>query len=351
MKKTLIVLIIIIIIFAGAGLIVYEKFLKEPVSTTEAETLEENGKNAENQKEVEESLAEKQINIYKGTDRPIAVMIDNVGDALPQAGLNDAYMVYEIIVEGGQTRLMALFKGADLSLMGPVRSSRHYFLDYAMENDSIYVHYGWSPNAQSDISKYGINNINGLVTGSGVFWRSGEKAAPHNAVISTENILKAAKKYGYETKSEAESVLNYVADEVTLEEGQDAETITIPYSTSYAVTYKYDEKTKRYKRSTKKSVQKDWKTGEEITTKNIIITFAKNSNLNDGSSKGRQDLENVGTLDGYYITNGKAIKIKCDKKSRKDKTIYKDLDGNEIEVNDGNTFVQICPIKADVKIK
>ena len=80
MKKFLIILLIVII-FAGAGLVVYEKFLKEPVSTTEAEALEENGKNADNQKEVEESLAEKQINIYKGTDRPIAVMIDNVGDA------------------------------------------------------------------------------------------------------------------------------------------------------------------------------------------------------------------------------------------------------------------------------
>ena len=80
MKKTLIILLIVII-FVGAGLVVYDKFLKEPVSTTEAETLEENEKTAENQKEVEEALVEKQINIYKGTDRPIAVMIDNVGDA------------------------------------------------------------------------------------------------------------------------------------------------------------------------------------------------------------------------------------------------------------------------------
>ena len=90
----------------------------------------------------------KEPKIFKGTDRPIAVMIDNHKGAMPQAGLNDAYMVYEIIVEGGETRLMALFKGANLDKIGPVRSSRHYFLDYALENDAIYVHFGWSPQAQ-----------------------------------------------------------------------------------------------------------------------------------------------------------------------------------------------------------
>mgnify|MGYP003375506634 FL=1 len=59
----------------------------------------------------------------------------------------------------------------------------------------------------------------------------------------------------------------------------------------------------------------------------------------------------IGKKDGYYITNGKAIKIKCEKTTRSSKTIYKDLEGNEIEVNDGNTFVQICPINANVVIE
>lgn len=87
---------------------------------------------------------EKKVQIYSGTDRPIAVMIDNNVNAWPQAGINDAYMVYEIRVEGGETRLMALFKNVDLEKIGPVRSSRHYFLDYVMENDAMYAHFGAS---------------------------------------------------------------------------------------------------------------------------------------------------------------------------------------------------------------
>src|SRR5574344_6112 len=107
----------------------------------------------------------------KSNSRPIAVMINNHPDArVNHAGLQDAYMVYEIIVEGGLTRYMALFKDAQTARIGSVRSSRHYFLDYAMENDAIYTHFGWSPYAESDIYKYGINNINGMVDGD-AFWR------------------------------------------------------------------------------------------------------------------------------------------------------------------------------------
>ena len=89
-------------------------------------------------------------------------------------------------------------------------------------------------------------------------------------------------------------------------------------------------------------------TGEAITTKNIIVTFAKNTPLKDNENKDRQDLDDVGTNDGYYITNGKAIKIKCIKNTRSSQTIYKDLQGNEIQVNDGNTFFNICPINSNV---
>ena len=69
----------------------------------------------------------KKVQIYNGKDRPIAVMIDNHNQAWPQVGLQKAYMVYEAIAEGGETRLMALFKGIDVEQIGPVRSARHYF--------------------------------------------------------------------------------------------------------------------------------------------------------------------------------------------------------------------------------
>ena len=343
-----------------------------------------------------------QVKIYQGNDRPIAVMIDNHSQAMPHAGLSKAYIVYEIIVEGGESRLMALFKGQNIDKIGPVRSSRHYFLDYAMENDAIYVHYGWSPEAEGDINNFGINNINGLYDSN--FWRVKDKKAPHNAVTSTEKILETAKSKNYRTTSTAKSVLNYVTNEVNLDEEYektsstdlsssnditstntnlknnssstnriassnattstdsktseikvtDAKNITIPYSTSNIVKWVYDEQNKVYQRYSKGIKEVEWDTGKDVTSKNIIIEFIKNSALStseDDEEKGRQTMTTIGTKDGYYITNGKAIKITCEKTSRKSQTVYRDENGQEIKVNDGNTFIQICPIDSNVKIE
>ena len=343
--KILIVILIILILLSG-GFMAY-KIIEGKKNSITQEVSETNN----DEDILTAELQEKKIQIYNGTQRPIAVMIDNHNQAWPQAGLNKAYMVYEIIVEGGETRLMALFKGVTVDKIGPVRSSRHYFLDYAIENDAIYAHYGWSPQAESDIKKYSINNLNGITESTSTFWRVKDKAAPHNAVTSTDAILKAAKSKGYKTTSNQKSILNYVTDEVKLEEGISANSVTIPHSTLQKVKYEYDAENKVYKRYARNKAQTDWDTGNSITTKNIIITFCDNYTLTDSENKGRQGLKNIGTFDGYYITNGKAIKIKCTKTARDKQTKYEDLEGNEIKVNDGNTWVNICPIDAQVEME
>lgn len=313
------------------------------------------------EKEIEPEPEQKSdIKIFNGNDRSIAFMIDNNKNAQPQASINSTYMVYEIIVEGGETRLMALFKGTDADQVGPIRSSRHYFLDYAMENDAIYAHLGMSPQAGEAIKEFGINNINGQSydtgkarTSSSLYWRASHKKAPHNAYTNTSSILKIAKDKGYKTTSTQKSVLNYSSEEVNLDNENAilANNIIIPYTSSHKVKYVYNDKTKRYTRYSKGKVMSDEMTKEEITTKNIIITFAENYTLDDGEDKGRQDVVTVGNLDGYYITNGKAIKIKCKKESRQSQTKYVDLDGNEINVNDGNTWINVCPIDSNVVIE
>ena len=345
-KPAIIVLVILIILAGG--------FLGYKIIENKNKNLETaNEQNSEDDVLVTgtSKKEEKQVQIYNGKDRPIAVMIDNHNQAWPQVGLQKAYMVYEAIAEGGETRLMALFKGIDVEQIGPVRSARHYFLDYAMENDAIYVHFGWSPQAQSDIKKYSINNINGIEEDGVTFWRTKKKSAPHNALTSTEKILKSAQNKKYRTASTAKSVLNYVTDEVNLEDGQSAVSITIPHSNLQTVKYEYDETNKVYKRFARNKAQTDWTSGESLTTKNIIVTMCDNFDLNDGENKGRQTLKNIGTFDGYYLTNGKAIKIKCIKNARDEKTVYQDLQGNEINVNDGNTWVNICPTDAKIVIQ
>lgn len=356
MKKGILVLIVLALILGGSYFYLSKNKTKTGGETTDLKSEEIQEK--EEIASVDAQLAES-INIFKGTDRPMAFMIDNNKNAQPQASLNSTYMVYEIIVEGGETRLMALFKGADCDEVGPIRSARHYFLDYVMENDAIYAHLGLSPQAQSQMPEFKINNINGQVYDTGkartkdsLYWRVKHKKAPHNAYTNTASIAKIASGLGYRTTSNKESVLNYVTSDVTLdrEDAVIANDIIIPYTSSHKVEYKYDPQTCRYTRYSKNRKITDETTGEDVTTKNLIITFAKNYTLDDGENKGRQDVITVGSLDGYYITNGKAIKIKCNKTSRDAQTEYVDLDGNEIEVNDGNTWINIVPIDSNVSI-
>ena len=350
----------VLILIAGIGFGAYWFLSGRNNNETPVEdslAAEEPNLDAEQEEVVQEEVKESKIKIFNGNDRPIAFMIDNNKNAQPQASLNSTYMVYEIIVEGGESRLMALFKGTVADQVGPIRSARHYFIDYAMENDALYAHLGMSPQAQAAFQEFCIEHINGQVYDTGkartqdsLYWRATHKKAPHNAYTNTDAILKVAHGYGWRTTSDKKSVLNYSAEEINLdaEDAFSVESVKIPYAKGHTVEYKYDSETGRYTRWSKGKMMYDEMTKEPVTTKNLIITFAENYTLDDGENKGRQDVITVGSLDGYYITNGKAIKIKCNKDGRREQTVYVDLNGEEIKVNDGNTWVNVCPIDSNV---
>ena len=160
--KIAIAILVIAVLILGA-ILVARSFLKKEVNEENTELANQNI----NQEEIIEVPKEPEIKIFSGNDRPIAFMIDNNTNAQPQASINSAYMVYEIIVEGGETRLMALFKGVNADEVGPIRSARHYFLDYAMENDAIYAHLGMSPQAEKDFGVFDIEHINGQIYDTG----------------------------------------------------------------------------------------------------------------------------------------------------------------------------------------
>lgn len=283
--------------------------------------------------------------MMQGDERPVAVMIDNdTAASRPQMGLESAYMIYEIIVEGGSSRMMALFKKHDLDKVGPVRSSRHYFLDYALEHDAIYCHAGWSPKAQTDIRSLGVNNINGILGDDGnIYWRDYTYDRTwHNLYTGVDKLFKKAENdKNYRTTTDVKHT-GYLKVDTDLEDGEDIVKISLPYSNNYKVTYEYDSENKVYKRFVNGGAHMS-QTKEQLTAKNIIIYQIYNFNLADNDNVGRQDLKNIGSGIGYYVTNGKMIEINWEKDSREGKTIYTTADGEELLLNPGNTYVQIIP--------
>ncbi|MBR6690687.1 MAG: DUF3048 domain-containing protein [Bacilli bacterium] len=309
-----------------------------------------------NDKKTEKPKVEEKIKILDldSKTRPYAVMINNIKTVWGyQSGVQDAYLVYEIIVEGGYTRLMAVYKDVSLDRIGSVRSSRHYFLDYALENDAIYVHFGWSPQAQSDMSKLGVNNINFMSYSGYTRDRSLGLASEHTAFTTTSNIMEGINYYGYRTTTDEKPLLQYSAKSVNtsnMEGAVPANKVYIEYSSSRSTSFEYDSVNKVYNRFQNNIIHKDYVTGLQYTAKNII-TYQVNNYTISGGGKGRQDLENIGSGTGWYISEGYAVPITWEKTSRNSKTIYKHKDGTEIKVNDGNTHIQIQPTDKNLTIE
>ena len=308
-------------------------------------------KSKENKPAVEEKINILDLN---SNSRPYAVMINNIKTVWGyQSGIQDAYLVYEIIVEGGYTRLMAIYKDKNLDRIGSVRSSRHYFLDYALENDAIYVHFGWSPQAESDMKALGVNNINFLSYNGYTRDTSLGLATEHTAFTTTDKIMSGAEYYKYRTTSNEKPLLEYSAKSVNLSNMDgaiSANKVYIDYSSSRNTSFEYDSVNKVYKRFQNNTVLKDYVTGLQYTAKNII-TYQVNSYYIDGDAKGRQTLDNVGKGTGWYISEGYAVPITWEKTSRASKTIYKYNDGTEIKVNDGNTYIEIQPQGREITIE
>lgn len=339
MKKVLLILLILIFI-AGCG------------KTEEKQGYEEN----------KTSVIDNEITIIdeKSNSRPYGVVINNYPSAVKvQTGLNEAYMIYEIPIEGGMTRSLAFYKDKTDVKIGTVRSARHNYIDYILENDAIFVHFGWSHEAESQIIKMGIENIDGNYMDPKPFWRENPEglATEHTVYTNISEIIKynnSTKKY--RTTTEKEILLNYTSENIDLskkENSKVAKTISIPYSYSYNVEFKYNNETKKYDRYVNGKNHKDYFTGKQFDSKNIIVVLIDWGVLNkyaDAAGNNYLDLQNIGNGNGFYITNGYAIPITWVKESRESQTKYL-YDGKEIEISDGNTYIMFQNINDNITIE
>ena len=309
----------------------------------------------EQQKEPEK-VVDKKVNVIDTSSglRPVAVMINNHKAARPHSGLDDAFIVYEIMVEGGITRMMALYEqSADEMKIGSVRSARHNYLDYVMENDAIFVHWGDSVYANDDMKKYNIDHIDGMVYGNIYFTTDSSlnRSVEHTRFTSSSMIKDAIDKLGIKKTTNLKPLLNYTTDEVDLsqiEGSKAANSVAIKYSGYETSEFEYNDTEKLYYHSMSGDKHIDLLTNNQYSFKNIIAYSVKYNTISD---YGHQDMENVGSGEGVYITNGYSVPIKWEKKSRKDKTLYTYLDGKEIDVSDGKTFIQIYPTTGNMVIE
>lgn len=284
-----------------------------------------------------------------GRKRPIAVMLNNIIDGVPQAGIENASVVYEAPVEGNYTRLMGIFEDyKDLEKIGSVRSSRLYYVSYAMEFEAIYVHYGQAYYALTLLDRDDVYNLNGMdgSVGSQVFYRTQDRVAPHNAYTSSQGIEKGMeiKNYSDEYSSSYSGHYNFASVDAEINlDGEVANTVKPGYTVNKP-WFEYDEDDQLYYRFQYDDKQVDELTDHQLAYKNIILQYSPWRNADEN---GYLEIDTVAEGEGKYITNGKAIDITWKKDDEFGITKYYDSFGQEIAMNTGKTWV--CIIQ-DTKI-
>jgi len=284
----------------------------------------------------------------------IAVMIDDLSPARPQSGLSEADVVWQAEAEGGIPRYMALFQTGNAPAVGPVRSARLYFIAWAAEWNSVYVHAGGSPQAKQLLaSSKGqgslVYNADDFRWEGRYLWRITSRYSPHNVYTDGKHLRQLAKKLGAKT-IEKGPVWQFGPD-ADISQRPQGGTITVPYPDNL-IRYRYDRDTNSYKRSVSvEGKQVDAGTKERIAPKNVVIMYVRFARLNDGSHKDRQSASFTGSGTAYIATNGRTIKGTWKKKSMKGPTRFYDKQGNKVTLTVGQTFVQVVRQGTKITIK
>lgn len=312
---------------------------KSPENTSQENTTEE---------EIKSNLVARRIDgIYVSPEEaniyPVAIMIDNIPPAWPQSGLEGASILYETLVEGGATRIMAVFAGGRADKIGPVRSARQCYLEWVSEYDAIYGHVGGSPEALAAISGLGIKDFSQFSNGQ-YYWRAQDRYAPHNVYTSFELIDRVIRDKNY-VDHEPDYQAWKFKDEQTKElRPTKNEEIEIHFSSGQTWTsrYVYNSDTNNYAKF-QAAVQPhiDAETGNQLTAKNVIVLVVPK--ILSYGEKGRITLDIAGQGRAFIFRDGIEIVGTWKKPERTSRTMYYDGQGNEIEFNRGTTWISIVP--------
>lgn len=286
------------------------------------------------------------VSASKADRHPLAIMVENHPDARPQVGLDKASIVYEAITEGGITRFMAIFGPNDASKVGPVRSARTYFVDWAEELNAFLSHVGGNLDALDKIKLDNVYDLDEFGIGDAAYWRenSAFKDLEHTMYTSTDLLYFQASKKGWPVESSSFKAYKFQKPEENNSENTLAQNITIDFSTaSYLVGWNFDPKTNKYLRSMAGSPHKDQATTQQLSANNLIIQSVARTLAPTSIGEEGYAMQTIGSGKAIIFINGKEINGTWKKGGIGSRTLFYDENGKEIEFIPGNFWIEIVP--------
>lgn len=291
--------------------------------------------------------------------RPVAIMLNNLKKALPQLGVSQADLIYEMPAEGGITRMMAVFQSMDgVGELGSVRSARDYYVSLAYGHDAIFVHAGGSPQAYQVMKDWNVTHLDG-VNGSyesALFWRDQTRkknmGLEHSMLTSGEKLLELLPTYTKKvtlTHKEGFSTGLSFLPEGEKAQGSPCTGVSVPFSNYKTGVFTYDTDAGLYAVEEYGSPYVDGNTGEQVAVKNVLVLYTDVSDVK-GDDKGRKSVRTTGTGDGIFLCDGTVQNIHWSKKDDASPMTYTAEDGSPLLLGVGKSYINIVSKSAKVEL-
>ncbi len=284
-----------------------------------------------------------------GGDRPVAILVSNTPNTMPQRGLAGADALFEMVAEGGITRLMALYADKDaVPQTGPVRSARDQHLQFAMPMNSIIVHIGTSIYAENLLNHYHYATVNGMYLGSTSFWfddarQNAGYGESHCWFTDAGLIAAGMEKNQIPATGASQQLFDFVPFDSApvVPEAGDAVEISFSFSEVSPVSLSFDASASRYLKNAFGAPQMDELTGTQLSFDNVLILFApvKLKNPDDLNNLVTDFTLESGT--GYYCYGGKYCAVRWVKGDPEDALHILDEAGNTLPINVGKSYVAV----------
>ncbi len=286
--------------------------------------------------------------------RPVAIMLNNLRKALPQCGIAQADLIYEVPAEGGITRMMAVFQSLDgVDTLGSVRSARPYYVELAAGLDAIFIHAGGSDDAYSAIKKLGVFNIDGVngPYGGTMFYRDSvrKKTAGFEHSLFTsrdriEKLLSGSLSKMRQVHKDGYSLPLTFAPDGTPAQGAAANGIDVEFSYYKTGRFTYDPDSKTY--LVDQHIDKhdmpyvDGSNDQQVAVTNVLV-LRTDIKLIKGDSAGRLTVRLTGSGSGYFACGGAYIPINWTKESASSPFRFSTMDGQPLTLGAGTSYINI----------
>lgn len=283
--------------------------------------------------------------------RPVAVMVNNVQKAMPQYGVSQADLIFEIPVEGDATRFMALYGDyTKVPQVCPIRSCRYYFPALSQGFDAFYVNWGIDDTIADYLQALDLDQIEGITNTGGLFGRDQEKlgqgyAVEHTGFFDGTRLVSYIESKGLRTDLKEEkkgaAFLFNGMDEQLKPEGSDCTQVDVQFG-AQSSTFTYDAEKNLYLKQINGTPQTDAKTGEQLAFTNVLVLETEIS-VRDEVGHKQIDWDGGANAKGYYISNGGVQEIRWSKDENNEESYLRffDLSGKEIKINRGKSYIAL----------